>query len=226
MKILIIEDEPDLLDNMVQSLQKEKFLVETADTFLSAMDKISMYDYSCILLDINLPGGSGMDVLQEIKKLKKTDGVIIISAKDSLDDKLTGLTFGADDYLTKPFHLAELNARINAVLRRKTFDGQNTVSLKNLDINYDNRTVEIDGVPLILNRKEYDTLIYFISNKNRLITKTALAEHVWGDQTDEADNLDFIYSQIKNLRKKLKESNAEIEIQAVYGIGYKLLTGD
>jgi len=226
MKILIIEDEPDLLDNMVQSLQKEKFLVETADTFLSAMDKISMYDYSCILLDINLPGGSGMDVLQEIKKLKKTDGVIIISAKDSLDDKLTGLTFGADDYLTKPFHLAELNARINAVLRRKTFDGQNTVSLKNLDINYDNRTVEIDGVPLVLNRKEYDTLIYFISNKNRLITKTALAEHVWGDQTDEADNLDFIYSQIKNLRKKLKESNAEIEIQAVYGIGYKLLTGD
>lgn len=226
MKILIIEDEPDLLDNMVQSLQKEKFLVETADTFLSAMDKISMYDYSCILLDINLPGGSGMDVLQEIKKLKKTDGVIIISAKDSLDDKLTGLTFGADDYLTKPFHLAELNARINAVLRRKTFDGQNTVSLKNLDINYDNRTVEIDGVPLVLNRKEYDTLIYFISNKNRLITKTALAEHVWGDQTDEADNLDFIYSQIKNLRKKLKESNAEIEIQAVYGIGYKLLMGD
>ncbi len=226
MKILIIEDEPDLLDNMVQSLQKEKFLVETADTFLSAMDKISMYDYSCILLDINLPGGSGMDVLQEIKKLKKTDGVIIISAKDSLDDKLTGLTFGADDYLTKPFHLAELNARINAVLRRKTFDGQNTVSLKNLDINYDNRTVEIDGVPLVLNRKEYDTLIYFISNKNRLITKTALAEHVWGDQTDEADNLDFIYSQIKNLRKKLKESNAEIEIQAVYGIGYKLVMGD
>lgn len=226
MKILIIEDEPDLLDNMVQSLQKEKFLVETADTFLSAMDKISMYDYSCILLDINLPGGSGMDVLQEIKKLKKTDGVIIISAKDSLDDKLTGLTFGADDYLTKPFHLAELNARINAVLRRKTFDGQNTVSLKNLDINYDNRTVEIDGVPLVLNRKEYDTLIYFISNKNRLITKTALAEHVWGDQTDEADNLDFIYSQIKNLRKKLKEGNAEIEIQAVYGIGYKLVAGD
>lgn len=226
MKILIIEDEPDLLDNMVQSLQKEKFLVETADTFLSAMDKISMYDYSCILLDINLPGGSGMEVLQEIKRLKKTDGIIIISAKDSLDDKLTGLTFGADDYLTKPFHLAELNARINAVLRRKTFDGQSTVSLKNLDINYDNRTVEIDGVPLVLNRKEYDTLIYFISNKNRLITKTALAEHVWGDQTDEADNLDFIYSQIKNLRKKLKESHAEIEIQAVYGIGYKLVAGD
>jgi two-component system response regulator ArlR len=226
MKILIIEDEPDLLDNMVQSLQKEKFLVETADTFLSAMDKISMYDYSCILLDINLPGGSGMKVLQEIKRLKKTDGVIIISAKDSLDDKLTGLTFGADDYLTKPFHLAELNARINAVLRRKTFDGQSTVSLKNLDIHYDNRTIEIDGVPLVLNRKEYDTLIYFISNKNRLITKTALAEHVWGDQTDEADNLDFIYSQIKNLRKKLKESHAEIEIQAVYGIGYKLVAGD
>lgn len=224
MKILIIEDEPDLLDSMVQSLQKQRFLVETADSFISAMDKISLYDYSCILLDINLPGGSGMDILQEIKRLKKTDGVIIVSAKNSLDDKIAGLSFGADDYLTKPFHLAELNARINAVMRRKEFGGQNTVTLKNISLDYDNRTAEINGIPLSLNRKEYDTLVYFISNKNRLITKTSLAEHVWGDQTDEADNLDFIYSQIKNLRKKLKDHHAGFEIQAVYGIGYKLVT--
>ena len=223
MKILVIEDEPDLLSSIVKSLEKEKYVVETADTYVSAIKKISSYDYSCILLDINLPGGSGLEVLKDLREQGKKDSVIIISARNSLDDKLNGLDLGADDYLTKPFHLAELNSRIKAVLRRKAFDGSNHINLGNVTIDFQDRTVLVNQNPLSLNRKEFDVLNYFAENRNRLITKTALAEHVWGDHTDEADNLEFIYSQIKNLRKKLKDAEAEMEIQAVYGIGYKLI---
>lgn len=223
MKILIVEDEPELLAGMARSLEKEKFLVETAGDFHSAMDKIGAYDYSCILLDIGLPGGSGLSLLSELKEMKRKEGVIIISAKNSLDDKLSGLDLGADDYLTKPFHLAELNSRIKAVMRRKAFDGGNTISLNNVSIDFSSRTVEISGEVISLNRKEYDILTYFAENKNRLISRSALAEHVWGDNTDSADSLEFIYSQIKNLRKKLKDRGAELEIQAVYGMGYKLV---
>lgn len=222
MKILIVEDEPDLLESITQSLEKESFLVEKAMDFDAALDKLMVYEYDCILLDIGLPNGSGLDLLKELKKENRKGSVIIISAKDSLDDKLSGLDLGADDYLVKPFHLAELNARVRSVLRRKDFDGQNVLELKNVSIDFTSRTVLIDKKPLPLNRKEFDILSYFVANKNRLINKASLAEHVWGDQIDEADNFEFIYSQIKNLRKKLKDHNAQIEIQAVYGVGYKL----
>ena len=223
MKILIIEDEPDMLENMVTSLQKEKYLVETATTFHDALDKVGIYEYDCILLDISLPGGNGLDILQELKKLQKTDGVIIVSAKNSIDDKVAGLNLGADDYLPKPFHMAELHARVKSVLRRKKFEGSHEVMLNNVTIDPESHTVKVKGKDLPLNRKEFDVLLYLVTNKSRLVSKTALAEHVWGDQIDETDNFEFIYSQIKNLRKKLKDSQAEIEIQAIYGIGYKLL---
>ena len=223
MKILIIEDETELMEVIRQSLEKENFLVESAGDYNSALDKIISFDYDCILLDIMLPGGSGLDILKELKKLDKSDNVIIISAKDSLDDKLTGLELGADDYLTKPFHIAELNARIKSVLRRKSFGGKNTVELANVKLDLDDRTLDINNQPLLLNRKEFDILSYMVVNKNRLVNKTSLAEHVWGDHMDEADDYEFIYSQIKNLRKKLKESRAGIEIQSVYGLGYKLV---
>ena len=223
MKILIIEDETELMEVIRQSLEKENFRVESAGDYDSALDKIISFDYDCILLDIMLPGGSGLDILQELKNLDKSDNVIIISAKDSLDDKLTGLELGADDYLTKPFHIAELNARIKSVLRRKSFGGKNNVELGNVKLDMDDRTLHIDNQPLPLNRKEFDILSYMVVNKNRLVNKTSLAEHVWGDHMDEADDYEFIYSQIKNLRKKLKESQAGIEIQAVYGLGYKLV---
>jgi len=223
MKILIIEDEPDLLESITQSLEKESFLVEKAMDFDAALDKLLVYEYDCILLDIGLPDGSGLDLLKELKKENRKGSVIIISAKDSLDDKLSGLDLGADDYLVKPFHLAELNARVRSVLRRKEFDGQNILELKNVSIDFTSRNVLINKESLPLNRKEFDILSYFVANKNRLVNKTSLAEHVWGDQIDEADNFEFIYSQIKNLRKKLKDHNAQIEIQAVYGVGYKLI---
>lgn len=223
MKILVIEDEADLLEVITTSLTKEKYVVESAADYISALDKISVYDYDCILLDIMLPGGSGLKLLEQLKKSDKDSNVIIISAKDSLDDKIIGLNLGADDYLAKPFHIAELNARIKAVLRRKSFDGKNTLSLNNITLDVDERTLTIDNQLVTLNRKEFDMLYYFMLNKNRLVSKTALAEHVWGDNIDQADSFDFIYYQIKNLRKKLRDADAGIEIEAVYGIGYRLL---
>lgn len=223
MKILIVEDEPDLRDTLAASLEKERFLVETADDFDAASEKLALYTYDCILLDIMLPHGSGLQLLEQLKRTGKSGNVIIISARDSLDDKLKGLELGADDYLTKPFYIAELNARIKAVLRRNTPDSKNTLELANVMLGLDDRTFTVNGELVALNRKEFDILNYFVLNKNRLITKAALAEHVWGDHTDQADNYDFIYYQIKNLRKKLQAAQAAIEIEAVYGIGYKLV---
>jgi len=223
MKVLVIEDEAELREIVKESLVKEDYIVETASDFRSALDKVSVYDYDCILLDIMLPGGSGLQVLDLLKKEGKSDNVIIISAKDSLDDKLKGLELGADDYLTKPFHIAELNARIKAVLRRKQRDGKNTLEMGNLVLDLNERSLSINGESVALNRKEFDILNYFLLNKNRLVSKNALAEHVWGDNTDQADNLDFIYSQIKNLRKKFLAKKAKVDFEAVYGIGYKLV---
>ncbi|RFN59063.1 response regulator transcription factor [Marixanthomonas ophiurae] len=222
MKILIVEDEQDMLQNIQESLEKESYIVETATNFTNAREKIGVYNYDCILLDIGLPDGNGLDLLKEIKKKELQDSVIIVSAKNSLDDKLKGLDFGADDYLPKPFHMAELNARIKAVLRRNQFEGKTNIKLGNFSINPETREVTIDNTEIELNRKEFDVLLYFVSNKKRLVRKTALAEHVWGDHIDQTDSFDFIYSQIKNLRKKLEANKADITIKSVYGMGYKL----
>jgi DNA-binding response OmpR family regulator len=223
MKILIIEDEPEMRDNMRLSLQQEKYIVETAEDYFSAREKLGVYEYDCILLDIGLPGGSGFDILKELKKDGKDGGVIIVSAKDSLDDKVMGLNLGADDYLPKPFHMAELHARVKSVVRRKTLAGNTLISLNNITIDPDQRAALVNKKDLELNRKEFDVLLYLVINKNRLVSKTALAERVWGDYIDEMNSFEFLYSQIKNLRKKLKDSNAEVEIQAIYGVGYKLV---
>jgi len=222
MKILIVEDEQGLREVIQQSLEKEKYIVETADDFTSGLSKIGGYDYDCILIDIMLPNGSGLDLLRELKAMRKKEAVIIISAKDAVDDKVAGLDLGADDYLAKPFHLAELHARIKSAIRRKNHDGDSAISWGNIQLFPERRSVLVENVPLTLNRKEFDLLYYFMINPNRLISKTALAESVWGDYTDQADSLDFVYSQIKNLRKKLKDANAEADIQAVYGMGYKM----
>lgn len=209
---------------MVTSLQQEKYVVESAVDFNTAREKLEVYQYDCILLDIGLPGGNGLLLLEELKKQNNTEGVIIVSAKDSLEDKIKGLNLGADDYLAKPFHLAELSARVKSVLRRKRMEGSNYITCDNLKIDAEQRMVWINEEELTLNRKEYDVLLYLVINKNRLVNKAALAEHVWGDYIDDANSFDFIYSQIKNLRKKLKDNDAGIEIQAVYGVGYKLVS--
>lgn len=223
MKILIIEDEKEMRQNMRSTLEKENFLVESVGTFKEAQSKIGVYDYDCILLDIGLPDGNGLEILKLLKEKGYKDSIIIVSAKDSLDDKVLGLELGADDYLPKPFHMAELNARVKAVLRRRKLNGTNKFSLNNLTIDIDTHQALVEGTDLELNRKEFDVLFYLCTNQDRLVSKSALAEHVWGDYIDQANNFDFIYSQIKNLRKKLSDNNAELEIKAVYGIGYKLL---
>lgn len=223
MKILIIEDEKDLLQTIEEFLKSENFLIEFAMDYNSALEKVMNYEYDCILLDIMLPGGSGLDILRALKDEHKKQPVLILSAKDSVEDKVLGLEIGADDYLAKPFHLAELLARIKSIIRRNANEGEQLVSYKNVSLNPDSRIVYVDNSPISLNRKEFDLFYYFLLRPNRLLEKTSLVESVWGDHTDQADNLDFIYSQIKNIRKKLKESNANMDIQAVYGVGYKLV---
>ena len=201
MKILLIEDEEELRNTVREYLTREKFIVECAEDYASAMEKVNDYDYDCILLDIMLPGGSGLSVLAHLKRMRKQESVIIISAKDSIEDKVEGLNLGADDYLAKPFHLAELNARVKSLLRRKKAGGDTSIVLGNLTLVPDTRKVTVNGKEL-----------------NRM----ALAESVWGDHIDQADSLDFIYSQVKNLRKKMKAAGTQAEIKAVYGFGYKL----
>src|SRR5205823_3998223 len=203
MKVLVIEDERELSDSICSYLANEQFVCERALDFQTGLEKIALYDYACIILDVNLPGGSGMEILNELKKENKIEGVLIISAKNSLDDKVFGLKAGADDYLTKPFHLPELGARVAAIIRRKSFEGRNTISFDELTLDLYDKTVKVNNQVIDLTRKEYDLLLYFISNKNKVIAKNAIAEHLWGDNMDLADNYDFIYTHIKNLRKKL-----------------------
>ena len=206
MKILIIEDEPSLRELIQRSLEKERYVVEAAADFQSGLRKIEDYDYDCVLLDIMLPDGNGLNLLEQLKKMRKRENVIIISAKDSLDDKVLGLELGADDYLPKPFHLAELNARIKSVIRRQRRDGEMDIRLANIRIVPDTFQVFVDDKEIELNRKEYDILLYFANRPGRLVNKNTLAESVWGDHIDQVDNFDFIYAQIKNLRKKLKDA--------------------
>ena len=222
MKILIIEDEPSLRELIQRSLEKERYVVEAAADFQSGLRKIEDYDYDCVLLDIMLPDGNGLNLLEQLKKMRKRENVIIISAKDSLDDKVLGLERGADDYLPKPFHLAELNARIKSVIRRQRRDGEMDIRLANIRIVPDTFQVFVDDKEIELNRKEYDILLYFANRPGRLVNKNTLAESVWGDHIDQVDNFDFIYAQIKNLRKKLKDAGALAELKAVYGFGYKM----
>ncbi len=221
MKVLIVEDEKALSELISTYLNSEQYVCEIANDFSTAIKKIMHYDYACIILDINLPGASGLNILKELKANKKAEGVLIISARNSLDDRLTGLNSGADDYLIKPFHLPELAARVSAIIRRKSFEGNNILKFEELQLDVSSKTAYVNGRILDLTRKEYDLLLYFISNKNKVISKGAIAEHLWGDNMDMADSYDFIYSHIKNLRKKLISSGAKDYVKSAYGMGYK-----
>jgi DNA-binding response OmpR family regulator len=224
LKILLIEDEKDLLDSMKTYLESEGYRCETAIDYQKASEKVNMYDYDCVVVDITLPKGNGLQIVKELKDKKSEAGIIIVSAKNSLDDKLKGLELGSDDYLTKPFHLSELNARIKAIVRRKNFDGKNEILLNEIRIDLPARAVFIKKDQLTLTTKEYELLLFFISNKNKVITKNAIAEHLWGDDMDQTDSFDFIYTHIKNLRKKMLEKGSEDYIKTIYGIGYNFST--
>jgi DNA-binding response OmpR family regulator len=222
MKILIAEDELALQQSIVSYLQKEANVCEVASEYHEAIYKVDLYDYDLILLDVNLLTGSGLDILTKIKKARKKTGVIIITANNSLEDKLEGLDLGADDYLTKPFHLAELNSRIKAVLRRGKFGGNETIAFNELTVDTASRMAYVDGKAINLTRKEYDLLVFFMTNKNRVLSKEMIAEHLWGDHIDMVDSFDFIYVHINNLRKKLTQLGAKY-IRTAYGSGYKFM---
>lgn len=223
MKILIVEDDNDLREITTHSLEKERYVVSQAPDYRTALQKIEDYDYDCILLDIMLPDGNGLDLLAELHALGKHTNVIILSAKDSLEDKVNGLDLGADDYLPKPFHPAELHARIKSLFRRKLREGERKLQVGNVELFPDDFRVMVQGKEIELNRKEYDILNYFMSRPGRLVNKNTLAESVWGDHIDQVDNFDFIYAQIKNLRKRLKDAGATPELKSVYGFGYKFV---
>jgi DNA-binding response OmpR family regulator len=221
MKILIVEDELDLSDSITAYMRSENFVCEPAFNFDEAMGKLFLYEYDVVLVDLTLPDGNGLELIRELKNFKPKVGVIIISARNGLDDKINGLDLGADDYLAKPFHLSELNARIKSLIRRQAFDGNNTMQIDELKINPELVTVSVNDRSLNLTKKEYDLLLFLITNKNRVISKESIAEHLYGDNIDLVDSFDFLYSHVKNLRKKIIENGGRDFIRTVYGIGYK-----
>jgi DNA-binding response OmpR family regulator len=221
MKILIIEDETELARSMGIYLSGEGYLCDYAATFVQAIDKITLFDYDCILLDLMLPGGNGFTILEELKRMKKHDGTIIISAKNSLDDKIRGLHIGADDYLSKPFHLSELAARIYSLIRRRQRGNVNIIEQNELKVDVLGKEVIVNGRQLALTKKEFGLLMYFISNANRVISKVALAEHISGDMTAVFDSYDFVYAHIKNLKRKLTDAEYGNYLKTIYGTGYK-----
>lgn len=223
MKILIIEDEQALRESIVTYLQQGGYVCEWSGDYKEAKMKIALYDYSCMLVDLNLPDGNGLDLVRLIKEKSPDTGIIIISARAALDDKLIGLDLGADDYLTKPFHLSELNARLKSVIRRRSFQGMKVMEVGTLKVFPDAAEVSIGDKKLTLTKKEFDLLLYFISNKNRVLTKESIAEHLWGDHTEFLDSLDFVYTHIKNLRRKMLDAGSDDYIQTVYGLGYKFV---
>ena len=220
MKILLIEDEAALRKSMSHYLTQEGFLVETAEDYTQASEKAFDYQYDCILVDITLPNGSGLDIVKQLKGAQSKAGIIIVSAKNSLEDKIDGLDLGADDYLEKPFNLAELNSRIKALIRRRNFDGNKAIIVNEIVIIPEERTIKVNTKEVILTPKEYDLLLFFISNKNRVVSKNSIAEHLWGDESDQMDSHDFIYVHLRNLRKKLNEKGCKDYVQTIYGIGY------
>jgi DNA-binding response OmpR family regulator len=230
MKLLVIEDEIELSGSICSYLKRDNFLCDPVFNFNDAMDRVKARDYDCILLDISLPKingqmGNGLNILNELKQLGKADGVLIISAKNSLNDKLQGLNLGADDYLTKPFHLPELSTRVAAIIRRKCFDGKNKLEADDFVIDLQDKIVKGKQGVIDLTRKEYELLVYFVSNKNKVVTKEAIVEHLWGEQIDMNDNHDFIYTHLKNLRKKLMQGGCANQISVIYGMGYKFNVG-
>lgn len=223
MKILIVEDEKDLANNISIFLGKENFISTIASSGQLAKQYIMGNGYDCILLDIGLPDGNGLDILKLLKERMEECGVIIISAKDSLDDKLIGLDLGADDYITKPFHLSELNSRLKSVLRRRRFSGNKEINFANIGIDSEAHKAYVEKHELELTPKEFDILLHLIINHHRVVTKNSLVSHLWGDYTD-VDSFDFLFTHLKNLRKKLEKANAKVEIKSIYAVGYQIIT--
>ncbi len=225
MKVLLVEDERELAENIRTYLQRGGLICEAVHSAREAEDRLSAFPYDVIILDIMLPDGSGLEVLRSVRKERPEAGVLIISAKDALDDKVQGLELGADDYLTKPFHLPELNARLKAIIRRRKFEGRTQVTFQEITIDTDTLEVRVGDQQLDLTLKEYELLLFMVTNKNRVLTKQIIAEHLWGDNVDFLNSFDFVYQHVKNLRKKITAAGGQDYIKTIYGLGYKLTAG-
>ena len=221
MKVLVIEDNLELAHNMESFLKREGHVCETSNTLNEARDKLVSFQYDCIILDLMLPDGNGLELVEFMKQERMESGILIVSAKNALDDRVKGLELGADDYLTKPFHLTELNARLRAIFRRRNLNGERVISLHEININPDTMEAQIHGRQLDLTPKEFELLLYFVINKNRVLTRQSIAEHLWGDYIDNLANVDFVYQHVKNLRKKIDQAQGKDYIETVYGLGYK-----
>jgi DNA-binding response OmpR family regulator len=221
MKILLVEDDSELLRTVLRYFDSFGYVLEKAKSYKEGLEKITEYHYDCVILDLNLPDGDGIGLLEKIKSKNKSTGVIILSANSSIETKVAGLEIGADDYLTKPFHLSELNARVKSLVRRNKYEGDNTMSFNEIAIDTVSQEVTVCGKKIKLTKKEYELLLYLVINKNRVLTKQSISEHIWGDFIDRADSYDFIYSHLKNLRKKIMEKGGLDYIQTIYGMGYK-----
>jgi DNA-binding response OmpR family regulator len=221
MKLLIVEGEEELRNSLVIFFKSEGYICETSSSFKEGLEKINVYKYDCIITDIGLKDGSGLDIVRALKDKRINCGAIIISGKSTLEDKIEGLEIGADDYLTKPFHLSELNARLKSLLRRRKFDGEQSIIFNEIKIAPDTLRVAANGKALTLTKKEYDLLTYFISNKTKILTKETIVEHLWGDHISSSDSFDFLYTHVSNLRKKLIDHGVKDYINTVYKIGYR-----
>lgn len=219
--MLIIEDNHELAGSIKSFLDSEGYISEVSHTCGEAKDKLVSFQYDCVLLDIMLPDGNGLQLLKFIRSENIGCGILITSAKNALDDKITGLESGADDYLTKPFHLSELHARLRAIYRRKQLKGDSVLTFNEISINTDTLEARVNNAVLDLTKKEFDLFLYFVVNKNRVLSRQSIAEHLWGDYTDNLDNFDFVYQHLKNLRKKIAAAGGKDYINTVYGLGYK-----
>jgi len=221
MKLLLVEDNRRLADDMSSFLVTNGFIVEHAASLCESIDKTGIYQYDLVILDIGLPDGNGLDLIKHLKKRDSDTAILIVTAKNSIEDKVYGLDLGADDYITKPFHKSELNARIRSILRRKKFNSNNILKMNEIKIDIIAAQTFVQEKAVSLTRKEYDLLLYFMYNQNKVLMKENIAEHLWGDDIDQADSFDFIYNHIKNLRKKIINAGGKDYIKSMYGMGYK-----
>ncbi|AWO01998.1 DNA-binding response regulator [Chitinophaga alhagiae] len=224
MKVLLIEDNLELASSISEFLAREGYICEVSYNIRDAQDKLISFQYDCVLLDIMLPDGNGLQILSFMRQERIQSSILILSAKNSLDDKVAGLEEGADDYLTKPFHLPELHARLRAIYRRKKLNGSNMITFNEISLNIDTLEAHVNETLLDVTRKEFDLLLYFIVNKNRVLSRQSIAAHLWGDYTDNLANFDFVYQHVKNIRKKISAAKGTDYISTVYGLGYKFNT--
>ena len=221
MHILIVEDELPLMESMVSYLEMEGFRCEQATSYHAGLCSLDKHAYICMLIDLNLPDGEGLDLVRLARQNQTSSGIIIVSARNALEERVKGLSLGADDYLVKPFHLSELVARIQSVARRTRTQGEEILKFGVIRVMPEERTCYVNESQVDLTRKEHDLLLYMMANRNRVITKESIADYLWGEYGGGYGSYDFVYTHLKNLKRKLQSAGSPDYVQNIYGVGYK-----